>query len=108
MFKTFFVPIVITTASLYVANYRPEDVDLGTGTITKDKVSFGPQGQPPEEVGWVLVDYGAGENVAPKPIPENYHAVDPAELQKYKVRSIFVVNSKSILDFFSKLHLAAE
>ena len=47
LFKTFFVPIVITTASLYVANYRPEDVDLGTGTIIKDKVSFGPQGQPP-------------------------------------------------------------
>lgn len=107
-FKTFFVPVVITTASLYVAYYRREDVNLSTGKISKDKVLFGPKGQSAEEIEWVLVDYGVGENVAPKPIPENYVGVDPAELQKHKIRSIFVVNSKSIQSFFSKLSLAVE
>jgi hypothetical protein len=106
LFKTFFVPIVVTTALLYVAYYEPSDIDLSTGKISKGKVLFGPQGQPAEEVEWVLVDYGVGENVAPKPIPEDYHSVDPAELQKHKIRSIFVVNSKSLVSFFSKLHLA--
>lgn len=105
VFKTRFVPVVITTASLFVANYEPKDIDLSTGKIGKDKILFGPNGQPAEEVEWVLVDYGVGENVAQKPIPENYHAVDPAELQKHKVRSIFVVNSKSIIPFFSSLSL---
>lgn len=55
---------------------------------------------------WVIVDYGVGENVAPNPIPENYHGVDPVELQKHKTRSIFIVNSKSLVDFFSRLRLA--
>jgi hypothetical protein len=106
LFKTFFVPIVVTTASLYVANYETRDVDLSIGRIAKDKVRFGSEGQPAEEIDYVLIDYGVGENVAPKPIPEGYHGVDPAELRKYKTRSIFVVNSKSLVLFFSKLHLA--
>jgi hypothetical protein len=107
-FKTFFVPVVITTASLYVASYKPKDVDLSTGTIAKDKILFGAQEQPLEKeaVEWVLVNYGVGENFAPKPIPDNYHGIDPTELQKHKIRSIFVVNSKSIPLFFSKLSLA--
>ena len=99
---------MVTTASLYVAYYELRDIDLSTGKISKDKVSFGSREQPAEEVQWVLVDYGIGENVTPKPIPENYHGVDPAELQKYKTRSIFVVNSNSIRLFFSKLSLAVE
>lgn len=108
LFKTFFIPIVVTTASLYVAYYELRDIDLSTGKISKDKVSFGSREQPAEEVQWVLVDYGIGENVTPKPIPENYHGVDPGELQKYKTRSIFVANSNSIRLFFSKLSLAVE
>lgn len=105
LFKTFFIPVVVTTAALYVAEYKPKNVDLSTGKITRDKVHFGSQGQPAEEEKWVLVDYGVGENVAPKPIPESYHGVDPAELQKHKMRSIFVVNSNSLVTFFSKLNL---
>lgn len=103
--KAFFIPIVVTTAQLYVAYYETKNIDLSTGKISEDKVLFGPKGQPAEEVQWVLMDYGVGENVAPMPIPESYHGVDPAELQKHKVRSIFVVNSKSIQLFFSKLRL---
>jgi len=106
--RTFFIPIVITTAKLYVAGYKPEDVNLETGTISKEKVHLGPNGQPPEEVEWVLVDYGAGENLAPGSTPENFWSVDPGELQKYKTRSIFIVNSKSIPGFFSKLQLVSD
>jgi hypothetical protein len=106
LFKIFFIPVVVTTASLYVANYELSNIDLCTGKISQDKVLFGPQGQPPEEKRWVLVHYGSGENVAPKSIPDNYHGVDPAELQKHKIRSIFVVNSQSLVSFFSKLRLA--
>lgn len=106
LFQTFFIPVVVTTASLYVAYYESRDVDLSTGKISKDKVHFGAEGQTAEEVDWVLVDYGVGENISPKPIPEAYHGVNPAELQKHKVRSIFVVNSNSIVSFFSKLQLS--
>ena len=108
LFKTFFVPIVVTTAQLYVAYYEIENIDLSTGKLSKDKVLFGPQDQPAEEVKWVLVDYGVGENVAANPIPDDYHGVDPIELQKHKIRSIFVVNSKSLVSFFSKLRLVQQ
>jgi hypothetical protein len=106
LFQTFFIPVVVTTASLYVAYYETKDIDLATGKISKDKVLFGPQNLPAEEYPWVLVDYGVGENVAPQPIPKEYHGVDPSELQKHKIRSIFVVNSESLVNFFSRLHLA--
>lgn len=106
LFKTFFIPVVVTTASLYVAYYERNDIDLSTGKINKARILFGPRYQPAEEVEWVLVDYGVGENVTPEPIPEDYHGVDPEELQKYKIRSIFIVNAKSLLTFFSKLRLA--
>ncbi len=105
LFKSFFVPVVVTTAQLYVAYYENKNIDLSTGKISKAKVSFGSKEQPAMEVEWVLLDYGVGENVAPNPIPENYHGVDPMELQKHKIRSIFVVNSKSLVLFFSKLRL---
>lgn len=105
LFRTFFIPVVVTTASLYVAYYEKGDIDLSTGKINEARVLFGPQGQPAKEVEWVLVDYGVGENVTPEPIPEDYHGVDPKGLQKYKIRSIFVVNSKSLVSFFSKLRL---
>jgi hypothetical protein len=108
LFKTFFIPIVVTTAQLYVAYYEIENIDLSTGKLSKDKVLFGPQDQPAEEVSWVLVDYGVGENVAANPIPDDYHGVDPIELQKHKIRSIFVVNSKSLVSFFSKLRLVQQ
>lgn len=104
-FKAYFIPIVITTARLYVAHYELENVDLETGTIERERVFFAPKGQPPEELEWVLADYGAGEKVAPESIPEGYLGFDPSRLQEFKTRSIFVVNAKSIPNFFSKLRL---
>jgi hypothetical protein len=106
LFKTYFIPVVITTASLYVAYYELTDIDLYTGKISRDKVLFGAKGKSAEEDKWVLLNYGVGENIAPNPIPENYHSVDPTELQKCKIRSIFVVNSRYLTEFFSKLRLS--
>ena len=88
-----------------MAYYETKNIDLSTGKIGKDKVQFGSNVEPAMEIDWLIVDYGVGVNVAPNPIPENYHGVDPSELQKHKFRSIFVVNSKSLVDFFSRLRL---
>lgn len=103
-FKAFFIPVVVTTADVYVAEYNPYNINLSTGKIPRGHIHF--DGTPGGEGRWVQVDYCVGENVAPKPIPESFVGVDPAELQKYKMRSIFVVNSSSLITFFSKLKLA--
>lgn len=104
--KTFFIPVVITTAKLYVAYYELKDINLYNGKIDKDHILFGSsKGQTTEEDPWVLIDYCAGKNTTPETIPQDHRGIDPAELLKYKIRSIFIVNSKYLVEFFSKLQL---
>ena len=102
-FSIFFLPIVITTASLYLAHYKVQDIDLSTGKIEKDKVSFGQNGESLEQQKWVLVEYGASDSIAPSVIPDSYVGTDPRELLKYKMRSIFIVNSTHLEEFFKNL-----
>jgi hypothetical protein len=99
-FEVSFIPVVMTTAKLYVATYDINDIDLETGTIRgKEKVSF-------TTADWVLVHYGVSTALVPEVIPEKYYGINPEEIQKeYNRRSIFVVNAKYIKSFLSKLHL---
>jgi len=109
-FETFYIPVVVTTAKLYVAYYKLEDIDLSTGTIDKDRILFGSKGSPAEEEPWVVVDYNClddlpGIGVSKPTIPYEALSVDPSILQKYKSRSVFVVNSNNLVKFFSELKL---
>jgi len=103
--STLFIPIVITTAPLYVATYDLKDVDLASGDIKRDKIYFGPRGLKPEKMEWLLVDYGASRTISPEHLDEHIERISPAELEEYHKRSIFVVNSEHIVEFFAKLHL---
>jgi len=95
-----FIPVIITTAPLYYAEYDLKNVDLASGYIDRDKVFFGPRNEKPAELEWLQVNYPISSNGDSKTSPlsglrENYQ------------RSIFVVNSKpnNIVEFFSRLHL---
>jgi hypothetical protein len=95
-----FIPVIITTAPLYYAEYDLKDVDLASGYIDRDKVFFGPRNEKPAELKWLQVNYPVSSNGDFKTslfsgLRENYQ------------RSIFVVNSKPnhIVEFFSRLHL---
>jgi hypothetical protein len=100
-----FIPVVITSAPLYVAMYDLKDVDLTSGSIEKDKVYFGPRGQEAEKMEWILVDYGISGRMSPERLGENVRGISPVELEEYHKRSIFVVNSEYIVKFFARLHL---
>lgn len=100
-----FIPIVITTAPLYVATYELNDVSLASGTINRDKIYFGPSGQEPEKLQWLLVDYGASRSISPERLDEDKEGIQPVDLEEYHKRSIFVVNSEHIVNFFARLHL---
>lgn len=106
-FSALFIPVVITTAPLYVATYDLKDVDLASGRIERDKVYFGPRGQEAEKMEWILVDYGASRRISPELLYE--HApilgISPVHLEELHKRSIFVVNSEHIVKFFARLHL---
>jgi len=101
--KLFFIPIVVTTASLYLAHYKAQDIDLSTGKINRNKVVFGQNAHDLEQQNWVLVEYGVSNYTTPPSIPDNVVSTDPHQLLKYKMRSIFVVNSTHLTEFFKKL-----
>ncbi len=99
-----FIPVIITTAPLYVATYELKDVDLASGRINRDKIYFGPRGQEPESYDWLLIDYGASRSLSPEGLDEHVEGISPVELEEYHKRSIFVVNSEHIVNFFARLH----
>ena len=98
--RLIFIPIVVTTATLYVANYASDNIEISTGQISKEKISFGELQGPPEQIDWVIADYGAGPNVLPDESGAQMDTTNPKELQWFKQRSIFIVNSCH-LDSFS-------
>jgi hypothetical protein len=102
-FNTYIIPVVVTTALLHLAHFDPKEIDITTGKITRDKVKFNDAGASPTELPWILVNYGAAENIAPAPIPSNFIGTDPKYLLVNKLWSIFVVNSNHIVDFYKKL-----
>lgn len=105
-FEVYLVPIIITTAPLYVAGYDISDVDVKTGNIDKSKVKFSHCKAEPEPVNWVMVDYRAGASVTPDELYRNFHGTEPVDLEPYNRRSIFVVNSSHICDFLTQLHMS--
>jgi hypothetical protein len=104
-FSVVLIPIVVTNAPLYVATYDLKDIDLVSGSISADRIYFGPAGQGAEQVDWLLVDYGAGRVLTPDRLYEDVTGTSPAEIEDYHKRSIFVVNAQSMIEFFSRLHL---
>lgn len=104
-FSVTLIPIVITNAPLYIAMYDLGDVDLASGAIKPDKVYFGPDGQRPERIEWLLVDYGVGRSLTPDRLYESVTGTSPVDLEDYHKRSIYVVDSQRMLQFFSRLHL---
>lgn len=101
--RVYFFPVVATTARLFTATYRTDDIDISSGTIARDKVVFGDGNQPDEEP-WVLINYPASESLALAGIPESLHSTNPADLDQYKLRSIYVVNANHLIPFFQRLN----
>jgi len=99
-----FIPIVLTSAPLFIANYKVEDVDIVSGDISPDKVTFGPLGEKPQQIKWLLVNYSTSRSISPDSLFDTAKGYSPSELEEYYKRAIFVVNSEHIVEFFSKLH----
>lgn len=104
--EIYFVPIVITTAPLYIASYDLSDVDIMSGTLGRNSIEFSGSSLSPEPVRWVMIDYSAAASVTPDELYNNFHGVDPVDLEPYNRRSIFVVNSGYINDFLASLHFS--
>jgi hypothetical protein len=102
-FRAKFIPIIVTTAPLFVAQYKHSDVDIKTGKINEDKIYFG--SSDPEPVEWLVVDYPAGNTIDPNAVPDGLTTVNTGRLGRMMRRSVFIVNSGYLKQFFKILNL---
>lgn len=80
-----FIPIVVTTANLWMLDYTAEDISWDSGTVQIDKLNLQPKG-------WVHYEF---------PLPVTLKMLGKGKTQ---VKSpTFVVNAKSFPEFIGKL-----
>jgi len=93
------IPVILTTARLYAATYSVGDVDVTSGRLAEQLVSFGSSRGKVDELPWVALNYPLGTRLTPEPLKDSQVALGPERLTCY------VVNSTHLTDFFQ---LAAE
>lgn len=81
-----YLSIVITTANLWVMEYKPEDVEWGTGTLSIDELSL-------TSKGWIIYEF---------PLPTNFQIRGGNTGLQIK-RPTFVVNAEKFGTFIDTL-----
>jgi hypothetical protein len=98
--ETFFcIPVVITSADLYVTKYRPLDVSLKTGNVLPEKGHT-------QAVDWIIYDFPVPEPLqvtAPEDSPSTSIGPDEHYRRLFKVKSVVIVRSASIVAFLQQL-----
>ena len=97
----FIIPIVVTTAKLYVTEYNRTDVNLSTGKPPLSKSDT-------YKVDWVSYDFplrGAFQIAQPEEWENNLFYRLRKTRQKFKVQSVAIVNSDHLAQFLQKLNL---
>lgn len=90
-----FIPIIVTTAKLFLCKFDPKDIDQTTGEIPLDKATL-------EEQPYLLYEY-------PLPVPFHSTPADKVAVLKSGNKDfgtrmdILVVNSEKLTDFLSRL-----
>ncbi|MBN1692372.1 MAG: hypothetical protein JW845_02330 [Dehalococcoidales bacterium] len=92
------VPIIITSAPLYYAEYNLIDADLVSGYINKNKVKF-------NKIEWIQINYPASPTIFFNKLKDTSIIDSFTWLRKENQSSMYIVNSKSMIKFFSNLHL---
>jgi len=90
------IPAVVTTATLYQAQFNESDISLATGTIEPSRLKI-------EPMGFCAVNYHANDQLAVRskysqPIKSNEH-----EITFGQIRTIFVVQADAVLTFLNWL-----
>lgn len=99
----FYVPVVITTADLYVTSYHRYEVDLRTGNLSAEKANTSP-------VDWVVLDWPVREPLqitAPEDSPDiKIHGPSEDYRRRFKVKSVVIVKAEKVLDLLAGMSLS--
>ncbi len=90
-----FVPVVVTTANLFLCGFRPEDVNPNTGEIAIDKASIKP-------VSYIWFDYPLPRRLQAGPISQEMSIRDGAQEALTRM-PILVVHSSSLREILKLL-----
>ena len=93
------VPVVVTTAEIFAADYLAEDVDQRKGMIDPAKLKL-------QSLPWVAVNYAINDKIA----GERANAAPPeglltADLGGRLLRTVFVVQAESFMELLTKLRV---
>ncbi|MCL5005945.1 MAG: hypothetical protein M1404_05375 [Acidobacteria bacterium] len=95
----FYIPVVITSAELFVTRYNPNDVDLKTGDVPLEKADTQP-------VDWVIYDFPVPEPLQVTPREDSMSTLigpDDRYRRLFKLKSIAIVRATSIVQFLKQL-----
>ena len=88
------IPVVVTTANLFVANFDEANINKQTGRIEESQVAV-------EEKPFLAVTYRASDSLKLRGASEAGRMSLTQHLRRFMVRTIFVVNSNHLLEFFT-------
>lgn len=95
----FYIPVVITSAELFVTSYDAVDVDLRTGSIPLKRAETRP-------VEWVVYDFPVPEPLQVTP-PEDsmstFAGPEEGYRRQIKVKSVAIVRATSVVEFLRHL-----
>ena len=92
------IPVLVTTADIYVARFNVSDISLMTGNLTS--------GLAEQPADWVVLKHPFAVPSVSKAVDFRYYqSANPADLENWKQQfreSIFVVRAEKLKSFFSK------
>lgn len=95
-----YIPVIVTTAKLYLTKYDAREVSLEAGTIELSKTKT-------QEVPWVYYDFPTRPSLPLTPIPYDFQPKGLRELrelkQEFKIKSVIIVTSTNLLNLLRQL-----
>jgi len=96
-----YMPVIVTNAKLSICSFVPNDIDLSTGELSLESAQF-------EPVPYLRFQKGLQTNILGSKIQLDYRqGLELHEINAEKERTVFVVNSESLLDFLKECNITA-
>lgn len=98
----YYVPVVATTANLFLTEYNKMDIELQTGRLPSEIVAE------TVPVDWIVYDFPVSENLqVTHPEDSEYIGWGPGDdyRRRFKVKSVAIVTSSALIRFLNQLNL---
>jgi hypothetical protein len=95
------MPTIVTNARLTICSFIPNDIDLSTGELSLESAQF-------ETVPYLRFQKGLQTDILGSKIQIGYkQGLELRQINAEKERTVFVVNSESLLDFLKECNITA-